>query len=107
MREAQGDCRHGSMHEQDWVNTGEKLWSGLPQVAMAYPLVGKSRRPMTLLLAWRMKDMLDEMDRFCMEHDIMPRHETLDVARIACEEYDTDVHGQYVSYLVTPSMLTG
>ncbi len=29
---------------------------------MAYPWVGKARRPMTLLLAWRMKDMLDELD---------------------------------------------
>ena len=54
-----------------------------------------------------MKDMLDETDSFCMEYDIMPRHESLDVARIACEEYGTDVHGQYVSYLVTPSVLTG
>ena len=61
---------------------------------MAYPMVGKGRRPMTLLLAWRMKDMLDELDGFCMMHGILPRHETLEEAQIACAEHDTDVNGQ-------------
>lgn len=61
---------------------------------MAYPMVGKARRPMTLLLAWRMKDMLGELDSFCMSHGVMPRHETLQEAQIACAEHDTDVHGQ-------------
>ena len=65
-----------------------------PQVAMAYPLVGKARRPMSLLLAWRMKDMLGELDSFCMEHGILPRHEPLEEAQMACAEHDTDVHGQ-------------
>jgi hypothetical protein len=50
---------------------------------MAFPLVGKPRRPMTLLLAWRMKDMQDELDRFCMDMDIMPNHETLQAAYVA------------------------
>ncbi|CAL5223417.1 g5929 [Coccomyxa viridis] len=63
------------------------------QVTMAYPWVGKARRPMTLLLAWRMKDMLDELDGFCMMHGILPRHETLEEAQKACQEHDTDVNG--------------
>ena len=61
---------------------------------MAYPMVGKARRPLTLLLAWRMKDMLGDMDSFCMHHGIMPHHETLQDAQIACAQHDTDVHGQ-------------
>ena len=61
---------------------------------MAFPLVAKPRRPMTLLLAWRMKDMLDELDRFCMDMDIMPHHETLQAAYVVCEEHGTDVNGQ-------------
>ena len=65
---------------------------------MAYPMAGFSQVcPMTLLLAWRMKDMLSEMCDFCMAHGVMPRHETLEEAHFACAEHDTDVNGQWVS----------
>lgn len=55
------------------------------QMAMAFPSVGKPRRPMTLLLAWRMKDMLAELDSFCMDYDTVSHHGTQQAAYVACQ----------------------
>ncbi len=49
---------------------------------------------MSLLVAWRMRDMWPKLEKFLKEMEILARLETREQAVIACAEHDTDIEGR-------------
>ncbi|BDA49993.1 probable small glutamine-rich tetratricopeptide repeat-containing protein at C-terminar half [Coccomyxa sp. Obi] len=82
---------------------GHKLVDGRPtlediltvlHVGIAFPLVGQLRRPVEILVAWRLRDMWPQLEKWMWEMEIEPYLETREEAVISSAEHGTDVEGR-------------
>lgn len=54
----------------------------------------QGKRPIGVLVAWRMRDMWPKLEKFFNEMEIWGRLETREQAEIACAQHGTDIEGR-------------
>ncbi|EIE23060.1 hypothetical protein COCSUDRAFT_63442 [Coccomyxa subellipsoidea C-169] len=64
------------------------------QVAMAFPLVGKGKRPYEVLVAWRLRDMWPKLEKWLREMEILPCLERREEAAVTSAAHGLHIEGR-------------